>query len=219
MTAMWGVYAGALVAGLVGSPHCVGMCGGFAAATAGRPAESAAWQGGRLAAYATLGAIAGSVGGVRLGSTWIGVGLAAVLLVWFAARLAGLAPEIPVKIPWLTRAGSALAGRKGVPARFAFGVLTALLPCGLLWSALAVAVASGGPGGGALAMAAFWLGTAPALAVAAGALRRLASARPWTRRAVAAAVLAAGLWSISSRAAMQNVLDDGSVPPCHGQAP
>lgn len=43
------------------------------------------------------------------------------------------------------------------------GVALGFLPCGLLWGAVAAAAASGGPLGGALGMAAFTLGTVPAL--------------------------------------------------------
>ena len=55
---------GAAIASLVGTPHCLGMCGGFAAASAGSPAHLAAWHAGRLSTYAALGAVAGFLLGV-----------------------------------------------------------------------------------------------------------------------------------------------------------
>lgn len=194
--------SGALVAGLLGSPHCVGMCGGFAGA-AGAP-----WQAGRLAAYLALGAFAGAI---VPDATW-SAPLAGALLVWFAARLAGIAPALPLRLPGITRAGIWLARRRGLSGRFLLGTVSGLLPCGLLWSGLALAVAAGGSLGGALVMAAFWAGTVPALATASGALRRLGRSGPWTRRIVAAGVLAAGLWSISARVGLPPV---GEV--CHPQ--
>ncbi|HEY0971648.1 MAG TPA: sulfite exporter TauE/SafE family protein, partial [Gemmatimonadales bacterium] len=60
-----------LVASLVGSPHCAGMCGPFVCFYAGagagaRPvarwAAHAAYNGGRLLSYLALGALAGTLG-------------------------------------------------------------------------------------------------------------------------------------------------------------
>jgi sulfite exporter TauE/SafE len=58
----------------------------------------------------------------------------------------------------------------------ALGVLTAAFPCGWLYAFLAAALGAGGPFGGALAMAVFWLGTVPALVGAGLVLHRLAGA-------------------------------------------
>ncbi len=198
---------GSLLAGGMGSPHCIGMCGGFAASAAGSR-EALAWQLGRLTTYTALGAFAGVLGGIGGGPATAAI--ATILLCWFAARLAGIAPALPIRTPWLTRAGAQFARRSGVGARYVFGVLTGLLPCGLVWSALAMAVAAGGGATGAAAMAAFWLGTVPALLAATAGLRRLGSARPWTRRALAVGVLVAGLWSISVR-----MNADRERPACH----
>jgi hypothetical protein len=193
---MIGLWGGALAAGLLGSPHCVGMCGGFAV-SAGSRGATVAWNLGRLTTYVVLGAVSGTLGGLRAGP--IGGVIAAALLIWFSARLAGVAPGLQVHLPRLVALGAAAARRTGLWGRFALGVVTGLLPCGLLWSALAVAVAGGSPVVGAVAMAAFWVGTVPLLAGAAAGLRRLAAASPWARRGLALGVLAAGLWSISVR--------------------
>ena len=204
---------GALLAGLIGSPHCVGMCGGLAAAGSGRSAMSAAtWHFGRLLAYIGLGAFGGGAGGLRLGIP--GAAVAALLLVAFAARLAGIGPG--VSLPWLSAPFSALLRRAGASlttgsllGRLALGALTGLLPCGLLWSAIALAVAAGSPALGALSMAVFWLGTVPLLAGASAGARRLLSGSPWLRRGLAVGVLASGLWSISSRMTV-----DSNQPQC-----
>ena len=79
---------------------------------------------------------------------------------------------------------------------------TGLLPCGLIYATLGIAVASGDPLTGGLAMAAFGLGTAPALAALGLGVRRLAGERPWSRRILAALVLVAGLWVVFQRQAM-----------------
>ena len=207
----------ALVAGLLGSPHCVGMCGGFAAACA-RPARRASpgmptapfWHLGRLATYAGLGALAGTFGAVVPGPRWVPAALSVVLLLWFSASLAGLVPAGPARLPLLARAGAALARRDGVGWRFLFGVATGLLPCGMVYAALAMAVAAGGAGAGAATMVAFGLGTVPALALLTVTVRRLALRGVWVRRVLALLVLAVGLGSVGMRLLRQ--------PSLHGHA-
>ncbi len=206
---------GALTAGLVGSPHCIGMCGGFAAACSERPADAAAYHLGRLVTYASLGAAVGFVGGSLPGPGWLPAVLAGGLLIVFSARLAGLLPETHLKMPWLTKAGGALLGRNSIWGRGAFGALTGLLPCGLTWAALSMPVASGTFASGALVMAAFWVGTVPLLAGASVGVRKFAATRLWARRALAVGVLAAGLYSIGLRQGVGASVAAGDPPACH----
>ncbi len=212
---MIGSLLAALVAGLVGSPHCLGMCGAFAAA-AGRPAggrgarlpvlgaRSGAWlwHAGRLSTYATLGVLAGAVGAVLPGPRWVPAALSATLLLWFAASLAGLVPASPTRIPGLARVSAWVARRDGLAWRYLFGVATGVLPCGLVYAGLSLAVAAATPVEGALVMLAFGLGTVPALAVLATVVRRLALGTVVGRRVLAVLVLAVGLWSLAMRTAM-----------------
>ncbi len=79
------------------------------------------------------------------------------------------------------------------------GVVNGLLPCSLVYAALAVSVAVGHPVWGALAMVAFGFGTVPTLSVIALGVRRIVARDIRVRRLVAAGVLAAGLWSIGLR--------------------
>jgi sulfite exporter TauE/SafE len=194
------VLAGALAAGLLATPHCVGMCGGFATACARRsPAGALPWHVGRLATYATLGAVAGAVGHLLPGPGWIASALAAALLLWFAASIAGLVREPRLVIPGVAALAHRAAAERGTAWRVAFGAATGLLPCGMVYAALSVSVALAHPLAGATAMLAFGLGTVPGLALLATALQRLAARGLWQRRALAALVLAAGLWSIGTR--------------------
>lgn len=208
------VILAAALAGLLATPHCAGMCGGFASACA-RPVQPVrigtarqrswlapglhAWHAGRLATYALLGAVAGSVGGVLPGPAWAPAALSAALLAWFAASLAGLLPQPSTRLPGLARAGQYIARRPGVGARFLFGAVTGLLPCGMVYAALSIAVAAANPLYGALAMVAFGAATVPGLTVLGASVQRLVQRGPWTRRAVAATVLALGLWSVAAR--------------------
>lgn len=203
---MIGFLSAAFVAGLVGSPHCIGMCGAFAVLCGGRIRDTAMWHVGRMTSYAVLGALAGAFGSLVPGPSWVAAVLSLGLMLWFAAGLAGLVPEPRLVIPGLKRLGTALAGNPAPTMRYAFGVVNGLLPCGLVYATLAVPVAIGRPLEGALAMAVFGLGTTPLLSAVALGLRRAVARDIRVRRLVAAAVLAASLWSIGMR---QGVLGGG----------
>jgi uncharacterized protein len=197
----------AALAGLIATPHCVGMCGGFAAACARPRRGMSAWHAGRLLTYALLGAAAGAFGGVLPGPAWLPAAVAAALLVWFAASLAGLLPQrlggltqgAPRLTP-LTRTAQRLARTPAVPHRLLFGTVTGLLPCGMVYAALSLAVAAAHPLAGALAMLAFGAATVPGLTVLSLGVQRIALRGLWHRRALAALVLVVGLWSVTLRA-------------------
>lgn len=220
----------AFVMGLSGGPHCLAMCAAPCAvvtadgppATAGNAPASAgtteavpsrwrfvAFHAGRLAGYALLGALAAwameyvawfSDRTSWLHPVWVGMHLA--VLFWGGLMLVqGQQPR------WLDRAGRAiwlkvrpLVSRPG--GTFAAGLGWALLPCGLLYSAVLVAALSGGPTQGAVSMAAFGVGSGLWLWAAPWAWRGLQSvAGRWredwgTRAAGAMLVLAGGaaLW-------------------------
>ena len=200
---MIALLSGALLAGLAGAPHCAGMCGGIAAAAGGGPA----WHAGRLITYALLGATAGAAG------QWlppqVTLALSVLLLVLFSAHLAGLVHLRPPAAPRLMKLGGWLLRRGGWAGRLVTGLLTGLLPCGLIYAALGMAAPAGSALAGAAVMATFWLSTVPATSLAAAGLRRLR--RHIGRRWMAAAVLALGLVAISIRA-------PGSIdepPSCH----
>jgi sulfite exporter TauE/SafE len=146
---------------------------------------------GRITTYALLGAAAGGLGGSALPGRAVGpvLLLAACLflahglrLVWpAAARVVPRADSAPAA--W-SRGVRAMAARFGAARRgtgwgdgLLLGLALGLLPCGMLYGALAVAAATGRAGGGALAMLAFGLGTVPAL-VAVG-LAGHAAGRTW----------------------------------------
>lgn len=193
------------LAGLAGGlTHCAGMCGPFVLAQAGARADSALGGGtlrrlagaallpyhlGRAAGYAALGALAGGFGGALAGAPGLRhLGAALLLLASLlmlaqgSARLAGLLPRLPTpRLPARLEARiGALLAAPGSWAQFRLGLLLSALPCGLLWAALAGAGASGSVLAGALAMAAFVLGTVPALlgvALLGGFFRRRAGPR------------------------------------------
>lgn len=211
MTPLAATLAAALAASLIGSLHCAAMCGGFAALCGGadrRPLSIAAYNLGRLLAYATLGALAGLLAGRfdAVAAALTGVQhLAAAALVAVIAligwrtlrpRPATVQLDDPRALTARLRAPFArLLRRRGPGPAFAIGLFTAALPCGWLWGFVAVAGATTDPLAGALVMATFWVGTVPALALV-GALARVigARARRYSRPlTVAALLLAAGV--------------------------
>lgn len=165
----------ALIAGLVTSLHCAGMCGPLACAL--MPARSddadpqhvaSAYHVARLAAYTVLGAIAGGLG--RLPLAWVGesVGkyLPWLLVVFFLAVAFRLDQRLP-RLPLLGRLHATLLARlrRGSRVRAAamLGFATPLLPCGPLYFLLSLALLSGSAVRGAETLLAFGLGTVPLL--------------------------------------------------------
>ncbi|MCU0897561.1 MAG: sulfite exporter TauE/SafE family protein [Burkholderiales bacterium] len=215
---MGSLLATALAIGFLGGIHCVGMCGGIVAALTlrrpGEPPAPRAWRlqlgynAGRIASYTVAGGIAGLVGSVgtlldRLLPVQLALYvLANALLVFLGLYLAGLGTAVLR----LEAAGGALwrfaqsHGLKLGPAQTPLGAVGAGLawgwiPCGLVYSAVALALVSGDAARGALVMLAFGLGTLPTLlatGLAADRLKRLARDRR-VRVAAGIAVLAMGI--------------------------
>lgn len=207
----------ALLAGLLGGAHCVGMCGGIVAAMSlqgGRRQPLPFHLGynlGRLASYTLAGALAGLVGSAAFLSerllplqTGLYV-LAQVVLILMGLYLAGLSRAVL----WLERAGGALWKRlqpvfgRLLPIRdfkgaLAAGLVWGWLPCGLVYSVLVTALASGNAASGALLMLAFGLGTLPnllAMGWAAERLRALAANRA-VKLVAGLAVAGFGVWGL-----------------------
>ncbi|MFC0389104.1 urease accessory protein UreH domain-containing protein [Muricoccus vinaceus] len=174
-----------LLAGLAGSvTHCAGMCGPFVIAqVAGDPgagrlarlggAALLPYHAGRALGYSGLGAVAGGAAGLlsavaSRGLLAIPLALAAlVMLGQAAARLpvpAGLRLSLPhAPLPGMAAIGRLLGAPAGARRSFGLGLMLSAIPCGLLYGALAAAMAAGSALAGAMAMLAFVLGTIPAL--------------------------------------------------------
>jgi uncharacterized protein len=199
------ILLGAFLAGLLGSVHCVAMCGPFAASCTRAAGGLGLWHIGRVGAYAVLGALAGAAGHTLPGPAWLAPLLATVVIVWFAAGLAGLVPQPSLVPAGLSRLAASAAARPAPLAQLAFGVANGFLPCGLVYAALSVAIATDGALNGALAMVAFGTGTIPALSAAAFGLRRLMTGDLRARRLIALLVLGAGLLAVWARTGIKEV--------------
>ena len=214
-----GLLGALFLTGLVSGVHCLAMCGGIVAAVATRrvipieppraPARLLAFNGGRLASYAMLGAAAGGLGGALAralpAQTALYV-LANLMLILAGLQLAGFTAPLArleaLGAPLWRRiqplASRALTAGGAVPF-FSAGLGWGLLPCGLVYAALAVAAFAGGPAAGAAAMLAFGLGTLPSLLAAGFAAARLRAGfrRRGARLAAGALVLGFGAWGMA----------------------
>ncbi len=198
-----------LLMGLAGSPHCIAMCGaacaGIGQAAAPRTAHALAlFQLGRLLGYAALGALAGAS---MQGLGWLTVQSAAIRPLWslvhVAAAVLGLALLVLGRQPlWLELGARRIWLRvrdatrtMGLAAPLGLGTAWALLPCGLLYSAVMVAALADGAAGGAAVMALFALGSGAALWAGPWLVLRLGRGT-WGMRAAGAALLATAAWAL-----------------------
>jgi hypothetical protein len=205
-------FAAAFLIGLLGGVHCVGMCGGIVGALAVQtPQRPRAWNlhlsynAGRIASYGAAGAITGLIGGTGLLFNRIRpmqmllYVLANLVLVSLGLYLAGFGAQlarVETLGAWLWRRVEPYGARvlpANTPAKaFALGTLWGWLPCGLVYSMLAVALVSGSGANGAGVMLAFGLGTLPNLLLAGMAFKRLREITSDRRVRLAAGMLVAG---------------------------
>ncbi len=169
-----------LMLGLLGTGHCVGMCGPLIVAIPARVGPFRAqvyYHLGRVATYTLVGVIFGALGGA-LGQLKVLVHLqvalgaaAAVFLLLFGLERIGL-----VRGPaFLQNVATASLGGRGLLRRLLasqrpmsmlpVGLMLGLLPCGLSYAAFARALPAGGPVEGGALVLAFALGTVPGLLV------------------------------------------------------
>jgi uncharacterized protein len=203
----------ALFMGIAGGPHCVAMCGaacaGISRGGAGRQSTSAllTFQAGRLLGYSLFGAFAaGSVQGLA----WLGTSTSVIRPVWtmfhVAAMLLGLVLIWQARQPaWLDgvaqgvwRRTRPMLGRLGTKAPAVLGVAWALMPCGLLYSALMVASLSANAMEGAMVMALFSAGTSLSLTIGPWLLLRLRGdgSGGWGIRLAGIALAATSGWAL-----------------------
>lgn len=169
----------AFVLGFTGSFHCVGMCGPIALSL---PVQHLSgfrklmgillYNAGRIAAYALLGAVFGWVGkqfylgGLQQG---LSIALGLTLLLAVVLRYTGLRWKISKRLPptfsnVIKQHLGTLLRQQRLNTLLVIGFLNGLLPCGLVYLAIAGAVSAGSVTKGMLFMAMFGAGTVPAMA-------------------------------------------------------
>lgn len=209
----------ALLVGLLGGGHCVGMCGGIVGAVSmtlpgQRPRLPflLSYNLGRISSYALAGFLAGLLGASTvfvehiLPIERVLYGLANLMLILLGLYLAGVWHGLT----WLEHLGSHVwrwlqpLGKRCLPVRslpqaFAVGAVWGWLPCGLVYSVLVVAMASASPLQGMALMLAFGLGTLPALLGMGLAAARIKGwlQQTWLRRLSGGLILGFGLVGLS----------------------
>ncbi len=183
MTELLPILAAAFAAGLLGSAHCLGMCGGISGLFAAGATVAAiktqlplaiAYNAGRVLSYAFLGVIVAVVGSVAVGSLPDLVGpvrlASGALIVLVGLQLAFnwrfLAPiEKAGAVIWnrLVPHAKRLIPANTISKAAGLGLIWGWLPCGLVYSALLLAATTADPLDGSLTMLAFGLGTMPAM--------------------------------------------------------
>ena len=215
--------ASAFLVGLLGGGHCAGMCGGIVGAVSlslpgSRPRIGflLAYNFGRIASYGAAGLLAGAIGASSffldhvLPVERVLYALASVMLILLGLYLAGIWRGVVVletvggKLwrqvqPWSKR----FLPVRTLPQALALGSIWGWLPCGLVYSVVVAALATGSPWHGGALMLAFGLGTLPALlAMGMAAVRmRAVLQHVWVRRLSGLAVIGfglLGLWRLAN---------------------
>ena len=208
----------AFSAGLAGSVHCLGMCGGIVTALAITHRDSAAvrrflfsllYHLGRIATYATLGLLvgyasqAGMVTSLKPHLRWLFLAanlfvVAIGLFTAFGVRAFGVNALDGSGIGLMQKLLSRVTENSSMSAAIPAGLLMGLIPCGLVYGVLISAATSGSTLKGGGMMLSFGLGTIPVLLAygqVASALSALGGAIFQRFMGLAVALLgAAGAW-------------------------
>jgi sulfite exporter TauE/SafE len=192
------------------------MCGAIVLLFEGQNAQGGSlprrlsYNAGRMLFYVVLGVLAGGAGALVMSGFAQGL----VVLRWVAGILIILL-GLNLAFDWqalrfLEQAGASIwkrlspLARQVLPIRSAPGALAAgfiwgALPCGLVYSAVALAATGGSAVAGGAIMFAFWLGTLPALLLAGASAQRLHrwKSRVAFRRIAGVLMIIFGLISLS----------------------
>ena len=205
-----------LLGGLLGSSHCVGMCGAFAMLVGmNRPTvrenvlAQLSFSAGRILTYCTMGAIAGYVGLrlVKSAPQLLNIPaalclLAGVLLVIEGLFATGILKRQGIKSGMqggclMSPLFAAMLKMPGMRNAFSAGLLTGMLPCGLLYAFLSLAASTGDMLRGMAVMAVFGLGTVPLMVLTgAGAMLLQLATRERLMKAAAWCVILTGALTV-----------------------
>lgn len=207
-TGQW-PYLLAFTAGLLGSGHCLGMCGGLVSSFFMRQGPRGyppylAYHAGRLTVYAGIGLVAASLGAVLVQTGLVGKAqgilqiLAGAVVILLGLDLLGLSPlrntAAFAPVAWLGRQFRE-AGRHGpVTGAAVAGALNGLMPCSMTMAMAVQATTAPGPLHGGLLLLTFGAGTLPAMLTASVLFGRLGvRARGWLLRGAAVTVIVLGI--------------------------
>lgn len=219
--------------GLLGSSHCIGMCGGFALwvgvgsnSAWSNLARQLIYSAGRIFTYAAIGAAVGYAGLrlVQLAPPVINVQAALAIAAGCLLVVQGLLSAGLLRLPAaLSHAGACMPAKLIGPflrgtgnfGYFLAGMFTGFLPCGLVYAYLALATASGGLLRGLLTMTAFGLGTIPLMAITGVGVSLLSGmARRRVFQLAAWCIVITGVVSLARGANLLRTPTDAGEPAC-----
>lgn len=169
-------YWPAFVLGILGSTHCVGMCGAIAISLPKRDVSSIShfldslWYNlGRITTYGIMGLLFGLIGNTLVFAGWqrwgaiiLGVFLLFAALSYLQSNKVQSLQLLPTFfVSFLQKKIGQLWRNPNQYSTFLIGSLNGGLPCGLVYVALAGALGTGNVWQGSLFMFAFGLGTLP----------------------------------------------------------
>ncbi|MEO7769156.1 MAG: sulfite exporter TauE/SafE family protein [Ferruginibacter sp.] len=175
---MTAIFFAGLTLGMLGSFHCIGMCGPLAFSLPlsnnsdfAKFAGSFLYNMGRIFTYSCLGLLFGLAGksfslfGMQ---QWLSViaGAAILAFLLIPKKLLTNAGKNNIGTQYMHSVRSTLGRlflKRNYRSLFAIGLLNGLLPCGLIYMAVAGAIASADPFKSAFFMASFGLGTLPVM--------------------------------------------------------
>lgn len=207
----------AFLGGLLGSGHCLGMCGALVAALglSGRDRPGGlffhlAYNAGRIVSYSAIGALVGLLGAGLVQSKQYGwpvfflLLLSDLLVIVVGLSAAGLlrrrdflSPDCAGPMALIGGLVRRLAGLPAPLAAFPLGLMMGLLPCGFLYAMFISAGQSGSVQTATLTMFFFGLGTSPALLLFGSAAHLLSSrSRRWMLTASGLVVVCMGIYNL-----------------------
>ena len=208
------IFVSAFLMGLIGSGHCIAMCGGIASSLqlASNKRQtwlySLAYNSGRALSYMLAGALVAGISS-QFATQNSAFSLFLSFLAGMFMLLVGVyIMRLAATLQWLEKLGKTLIWQHLIKLNkylmpidsplkaLGYGALWGWLPCGLVYSALTWAMTSGSAINGAFVMLAFALGTFPAmitLGVAAQKLNTLFN-HPWTRIILGSVIIWYGIY-------------------------
>jgi sulfite exporter TauE/SafE len=209
-------------ASLLGSTHCVGMCGGLAVSVGRDSKSTLLYHLGRLTGYLWLGTMAGALGAATLGAaefsvvSWIATALLAFAFIQMGVNVwRGKGSHLFALPSRFSKALHQVAGDNP----YSIGAFSALLPCGWLHGFVLTAAAVQSPLKGALVLFLFWVGTVPALSLSPWLIRKILQPIALKiPKATAILLISAGVLSLFVRASPLIKRLNHQPPPQHEEA-
>jgi hypothetical protein len=202
-------YALAFMTGLLGSGHCLGMCGGLVSAffmklQAKGPWPYLTYHAGRIAIYAVVGLVAALLGAVLVSTGRIGLAqgvlqiVAGVIVILLGLDLLGVSPIRNAygfaPVAWLRRQFMTATQKGPIVGALIGGAINGMMPCSMTMAMAVQATTAPSPSEGMLLMLAFGAGTLPSMLSASFLFGKLGPRlRGWLLKGAALFVIALGV--------------------------